>query len=59
MTCAQKYVRGLKVHSLMASTIQGVPLGILDQQVWTRPVEKKEKQEKESRETKKHSQQRK
>ena len=25
-TCAQKYVRGLKVHSLMASTTQGIPL---------------------------------
>ena len=25
MTCAQQYVRGLKVHSLMASTTQGVP----------------------------------
>ena len=46
MTCAQKYVRGLKVHSLMASTIQGVPLGILDQQVWTRPVEKKKNRKK-------------
>ena len=38
MTCAQKYVRGLKVHSLMASTTQGVPLGILGQQIWTREV---------------------
>ena len=38
MTCAQKYVRGLKVHSIMASTTQGVPLGILEQQIWTRPV---------------------
>ncbi len=35
MTCSQKYVRGLKVHSLMASTTQGVPLGILDEQIWT------------------------
>ncbi|MDJ0571687.1 MAG: transposase DNA-binding-containing protein [Pleurocapsa sp. MO_192.B19] len=25
MTCAQKYVRGLKVHSLMVSTTPGVP----------------------------------
>lgn len=40
MTCAQKYVRGLKVHSLMASTTQGVPLGILEQQIWTRAVKK-------------------
>lgn len=38
MTCAQKYVRGLKVHSLMASTTQGVPLGILEQQIWTRSL---------------------
>jgi hypothetical protein len=38
MTCGQKYVRGLKVHSTMASTTQGVPLGILEQQIWTRPV---------------------
>ena len=50
MTCAQKYVRGLKVHSIMASTTQGVPLGILEQQIWTRPVKaakKKKKSEKE------------
>lgn len=44
MTCPQKYVRGLKVHSLMASTTQGIPLGILEQQIWTRPVEKKKNQ---------------
>ena len=44
MTCSQKYVRGLKVHSIMASTTQGVPLGILDQQIWTRnPKTKKKK----------------
>ena len=43
MTCAQKYVRGLKVHSLMASTTQGVPLGILEQQIWTRPLKTKKK----------------
>ena len=49
MTCAQKYVRGLKVHSIMASTTQGVPLGILGQQIWTRPVKtgKKKKNQKE------------
>lgn len=49
MTCAQKYVRGLKVHSMMASTTQGVPLGILEQQIWTRPVktQKKKKNQKE------------
>jgi Txe/YoeB family toxin of Txe-Axe toxin-antitoxin module len=43
MTCAQKYVRGLKVHSLMISTTQGVPLGILAQQIWTRPVNQRNK----------------
>ncbi|HEY9766907.1 MAG TPA: IS4 family transposase [Coleofasciculaceae cyanobacterium] len=43
MTCAQKYVRGLKVHSLMISSSQGVPLGILEQQIWTRPVKAQKK----------------
>jgi len=43
MTCALKYVRGLKVHSLMISSTQGVPLGILEQQIWTRPVVKSRK----------------
>ena len=51
MTCAQKYVRGLKVHSIMASTTQGVPLGILEQQIWTRPV-KSPKKKKNQREKK-------
>lgn len=46
MTCAQKYVRGLKVHSLMASTTQGVPLGILGQQIWTRPINSCQKKKK-------------
>ena len=47
MTCSQKYVRGLKVHSIMASSTQGVPLGILDQQIWTRkPQTKKQKKKK-------------
>ena len=50
MTCSQKYVRGLKVHSIMASTTQGVPLGILDQQIWTRePQSKKKKQKQKAR----------
>ena len=49
MTCAQKYVRGLKVHSLMASTTQGVPLGILEQQIWTRPLKTKKKNESENK----------
>ncbi len=46
MTCAQTYVRGLKVHSIMASTAQGVPLGILDQQIWTRNPKRKKKKQK-------------
>ncbi len=44
-TCSQEYVRGLKVHSIMASTIQGVPLGILDQQIWTRKPQRTKKQQ--------------
>lgn len=43
LTCSQKYVRGLKVHSIMASTTQGVPLGILEQQIWTRKPKSKKK----------------
>ncbi|MDJ0594887.1 MAG: IS4 family transposase [Pleurocapsa sp. MO_226.B13] len=50
LTCSQKYVRGLKVHSIMASTTQGVPLGILDQQIWTRkPKTKKKKKNQKAR----------
>ncbi len=33
----QDYLLGLKVHSALAVSEQGVPLGILDQQVWARP----------------------
>jgi hypothetical protein len=43
MTCAQKYVKGLKVHSIMASTTKGVPLGVIEQQIWTRPLKTKKK----------------
>ncbi|HBE18628.1 MAG TPA: IS4 family transposase [Cyanobacteria bacterium UBA11149] len=31
-----KYAQGLKVHSTLAATIEGVPLGIIDQYVWAR-----------------------
>lgn len=31
------YQQGLKVHSVLAVSVAGVPLGILDQQVWHRP----------------------
>lgn len=51
MTCPQKYVRGLKVHSLMASTTQGVPLGILEQQIWTRPFKTKKKKNQKTRQS--------
>ena len=42
-TCSQTYVRGLKVHSVMASTVTGVPLGILDLQIWTRKPKRKKR----------------
>ena len=45
-TCSQEYVRGLKVHSVMASSSQGVPLGILDQQIWTRKPQRTKKKQK-------------
>jgi hypothetical protein len=45
-TCSQKYVRGLKVHSNLAVSSQGVPLGILDWQIWTREPKKKSKKKK-------------
>ncbi|MDJ0589822.1 MAG: IS4 family transposase [Pleurocapsa sp. MO_226.B13] len=45
-TCSQKYVRGLKVHSTLASSSQGVPLGILDLQIWTRKPTTKIKKKK-------------
>jgi hypothetical protein len=39
----QDYLLGLKVHSTLAVSEQGVPLGILDQQVWARPPGEKRK----------------
>jgi hypothetical protein len=33
---AQDYLLGLKVHSVFGVTTQGVPLGVLHQQVWSR-----------------------
>lgn len=35
----QKKSLGLKVHSTLAASINGVPLGIINQQVWTRDIE--------------------
>jgi hypothetical protein len=34
-----KYARGLKVHSTLSVTTQGVPLGIIGQYVWARELE--------------------
>jgi Transposase DNA-binding len=31
-----KYAHGLKVHSTLAATTEGLPLGIIDQYVWAR-----------------------
>lgn len=45
--------RGLKVHSVLLATTQGVPLGIIHQQVWTRdPETKGKKHQRQRRETK-------
>ncbi|MFZ1535958.1 MAG: IS4 family transposase [Chromatiaceae bacterium] len=33
----RSFVRGLMVHTTMAASAEGVPLGMLDQQVWARP----------------------
>lgn len=41
--CSQNYVRGLKVHSSLIVSTQGVPLGISDLQIWTREPTKKTK----------------
>ncbi len=44
-TCSQNYVRGLKVHSSLMVSTQGVPLGISDLQIWTREPKKKKKKQ--------------
>jgi len=36
------YCRGLKVHSVLAVSPEGVPLGLLDQQVWARDEEEEQ-----------------
>ncbi len=36
-------MRGLKVHSILGISTQGVPLGLLHQQVWTRDIKQKGK----------------
>ncbi len=34
-----KYALGLKVHSVLTVSTQGIPLGIIEQQVWSRKEE--------------------
>jgi|GEM_PF-6454549 len=41
-TSSQKYVRGLKVHSSLMVSGEGVPLGVSDIEIWTRDPEKKQ-----------------
>jgi len=36
LTSSQSYVRGLNVHTTFGVSGEGVPLGVLDQQVWSR-----------------------
>lgn len=31
-----KYAKGLKVHSVLTASTEGIPLGIIEQQVWSR-----------------------
>lgn len=40
-TCSQSYVRGLKVHSSLMVSREGVPLGVCELQIWSRDLEKK------------------
>lgn len=40
---ANQYTRGLLMHSVLAASEQGVPLGLLHQQIWTRDLAKKGK----------------
>lgn len=47
-TCSQSYVRGLKVHSSLVANSMGIPLGILDLQIWTRKPPKKNQKTKKS-----------
>lgn len=48
-TCSQNYVRGLKVHSSLMVSTEGVPLGISDLQIWTREPKKKKKKKQEQK----------
>lgn len=35
----RRYLKGLLVHSVMIASAAGVPLGILDKEIWIRPLE--------------------
>ena len=49
-TGSQSYVRGLKVHSSLAVSSQGILLGVLDLQIWSRePKKLLEKEKKKSK----------
>lgn len=37
--------RGLKVHSVLATSAEGVPLGVLHQQVWSRPATRRSEEQ--------------
>ena len=52
LTSSQSYVRGLKVHTTFGVSGEGVPLGVLDQQVWSRnpsPAKSGKKNQKKSK----------
>lgn len=42
---SQPYVQGLLVHSVLATSVQGVPLGVLHQQVWARDPQQPDKKQ--------------
>lgn len=57
LTCP--YARGLLAHNLLCLSADGVPLGLLDQFVWTRPIEELgKKRTRDRRETKNKESQR-
>ena len=48
-TCSQPYVTGLKVHSNLAVSSTGIPLGVLDLQIWSREPKKQTKKPKKTK----------
>ena len=53
-----KYAKGLKVHSVLTASTEGIPLGIIEQEVWSRKEEElgKAEQRKQKPTTQKESQ---